>query len=155
MLTCNVKNLQEQIRENEGFQRAIDFLSQIDIDNISLGKIDLDGENVYVRIMEYKTLPFEEVEFEAHKKYIDIHYVINGEEAIWVIDSEKLIEVDEYDSEEDIYCGKPNSTDMVSKIILSKGDLAVFYPSDAHAPKGIVVYSTKVKKMVIKIRHKN
>ena len=155
MLICNIKILQEQLKGGGRFQKAIDFLMQERLENQPLGKINLEGDYVYVRVLEYQTLPFEEVKFEAHKQYIDIHYVIKGEEAIWTVNTEKLCNLDEYNTQKDIFHGSPRKTSEISKVILSQGDLAIFYPSDAHAPKGLVVSSMVIKKIVVKIKIEN
>jgi biofilm protein TabA len=151
MLVCKLNHLAEQVKESDKMQKAVAFLNQKDLERIPSGRVDIDGDEVYARIMEYQTLPYEELKYEAHKKYIDIHYVTAGAEAIGCIDTTELVDTDEYNPEKDIYFGRPRQSAEVSWVILPQGSLAVFYPSDAHAPKGLVGNSSVIKKVVIKI----
>jgi biofilm protein TabA len=151
MLICNLEYLMEQVHEDTRMNLAVNFLINEDLGKLSPGRIAIEGDNVYVRIMEYETIPFEEVKFEAHKKYLDIHYVVSGKEAIWCTDTENIIQTDAYNSEKDVFHGLPKYPDELSKIVLSNGELAITYPSDAHAPKGLVGSSTMIKKIVVKV----
>jgi biofilm protein TabA len=108
MLICKIGHLAEQIKINDNMQKVIEFMNRNDLGKLPLGRIDNDSDNVYVRIMEYSTIPFEELKFEAHKKYIDIHYVATGKEAIGCIDTEKLAVTDDYNSQKDVIHGRPD-----------------------------------------------
>jgi YhcH/YjgK/YiaL family protein len=101
--------------------------------------------------MQYQTIPFEEVKFEAHIQYIDIHYVVAGKEAIGYINTAKLAATDEYNEQKDVFHGRPEPFSDVTWLVLAPGELAVTYPSDAHAPKGIAGSPCLLSKIVIKI----
>ena len=66
--------------------------------------------------------------FEAHKKYIDFQFVLEGEEYISYSNQDALIEVKEYAPEEDIILlkGKDNP------IHVSSGMFYILFPEDAH-----------------------
>jgi biofilm protein TabA len=151
MIVCNLKNLVQQVKDDTRMQKAVEFLMKEDLEKLPAGRINIDGDDVYVRVMDYQTIPFEEVKFEAHKKYIDIHYVVAGKEAIWCVDTDNMMPTDEYNPEKDVFHGLPEKIEEISRVILSKGDLAILYPSDAHAPKGMVGSTITLKKIVIKV----
>lgn len=152
MLVCHRKDLAEQVKLDEKMQMAVDFLQREDLNQIPNGRIDLAGDQVYVRVMEYETVPFEALKFEAHRKYIDIHYVVSGQEAIWCLNTRKFSSTDEYNAEKDVIHGEPRNDEELSKIVLTPGDLAICYPKDAHAPKGMIGSSlVTLKKIVVKI----
>ena len=136
---------------NDKLEKAFEFLKHNDLEKLPLGRIDIDGDKVYAKIMEYDTIPFEELKFEAHKKYVDIHYITAGKEAIGCVDIDKLIKRDEYNIQKDVFFGRPDPYTDTTWIILSEGELAILYPSDAHAPKGMVGSPTLLKKIVIKV----
>jgi biofilm protein TabA len=94
-------------------------------------KIEITSE-IFAIEQSYCTHQSEESLFESHIKYVDIQFLISGEEIIEVVHTD-LLEVDsEYNEEGDysLYKASPNS----SKIIMQRGDLAIFFPMDGHMP---------------------
>ena len=62
---------------------AYEFLSNRDLKNLSEGRYFFD-KGIYCNVESYETK--ERHRFEAHKKYIDIQYIISGSEKIIVED---------------------------------------------------------------------
>ncbi|MDO5677539.1 MAG: YhcH/YjgK/YiaL family protein [Propionibacteriaceae bacterium] len=93
--------------------------------------------------------PSEQVRFEAHRKYADIHVVLSGAERIDVAALNELQEVTPFDQDSDInfHEGDPTVT-----ITLRPGWFAVFYPTDAHRPGTWVDGPAPVVKIVGKLR---
>jgi len=111
-------------------------------------KIEITSE-IFAIEQSYCTRQSKESLFELHIKYIDIQFLISGEETIEVVYTD-LLEVDsEYNEEGDysLYKVNPDS----SKIIMKKGDLSIFFPEDGHMPgiqksnKSQRVFKTVVK----------
>lgn len=48
------------------------------------GKYSIDGDNVFATITEDRTMDFDKTNWESHGNYIDLQYVIAGEEKIGV-----------------------------------------------------------------------
>ena len=68
---------------NPHFPKAFAFLHETDLKSLPDGKVEIDGDNVFAYVSSPKLTPFEkEGEAEAHRKYIDIHVPITGEETI-------------------------------------------------------------------------
>jgi YhcH/YjgK/YiaL family protein len=151
MLICNIDQLASQVKLNEKMQKAIDFLKKTDLNNLPNGRTEIDGEAVYAKVFEYETISWDEVKYEAHEKYIDLQYVISGKEAMGYIDVRKLKKTDEYNPQKDVVHGTPFPAKDVSWTVLTENELAVCYPIDAHAPKGVVETPEKIKKIIIKI----
>ena len=108
------------------------------------GRYDLGNDN-YVNVFEYETKESDGV-FEAHKKYIDIHYVINGEE--------KVLWADKYEQETKPYQADGDySLGMVGhyKEVVLNGILCVFLPDEPHKAGVCIKGSKSVKKAVFKI----
>ena len=94
-------------------------------------KIEITSD-IFAIEQSYETRKSEESLFESHIKYVDIQFLISGEEIIEVVHTD-LLEVDsEYNEEGDysLYKANPNS----SKIIMQGGDLSIFSPMDGHMP---------------------
>ncbi|MDD5371020.1 MAG: YhcH/YjgK/YiaL family protein [Anaerolineaceae bacterium] len=152
MLVCQINDADKQLKIDEKMQKAVEFLRREDLDRLPIGRINLVDDRVYVRVMEYETVPFEALKFEAHRKYIDIHYVVSGQEAIWCLPTQKFASTDAYNVEKDVIHGEPRRVEELSKVVLVPGDMVVCYPEDAHAPKGMVGNATEpLKKIVVKI----
>jgi biofilm protein TabA len=94
-------------------------------------KIEITSE-IFAIEQSYYTRQSEGSLFESHIKYVDIQFLISGEEVIEVVCTD-LLEVDsEYnvDGDYSLYKARPNS----SKIIMQRGDLSIFFPKDGHKP---------------------
>ncbi|MBQ3640572.1 YhcH/YjgK/YiaL family protein, partial [bacterium] len=81
-------------------QDVIDFMLKLKSD-IKSGRYDIDGIN-YVNIDEYKPKSIDMCRFEAHRKYIDIQMVLEGQEFIDVRLAEGLNVNQQYDETRDI-----------------------------------------------------
>ncbi len=87
--------------------------------------------------------------FESHKQYIDVQFILEGEEIIEVINSSDLHIDLAYDEDKDVI--KYKDTSNASQIKLKKGDVAVFFPEDAHMPCLKIGENVKVFKTVVKV----
>ncbi|MFA5010468.1 MAG: YhcH/YjgK/YiaL family protein [Ignavibacteria bacterium] len=135
--------------KNERIKKAITFIKSTDIDSLPDCMSEIDGENIYVIKSVYKTKNKEESYLEAHKKYIDIQYIVSGTEKIGYapLNSQKIHK--DYDEKNDyeLYGGE------CSYITFSKGMFAILFPEDLHKP-GIIndTNSEDVTKIVVKVR---
>ncbi len=129
---------------HKGFHRAFEFLARVS--EHQSGTIEIDGRNLYATISAQPGRPRRDAFLESHRKYIDVHYCMEGEEEIgWrhIEDCEGVR--DPYDSEKDFmsYLDPP-----AAWIKLRPGMFAVFYPEDAHAP---LVSGSLIRKAVVKV----
>ncbi len=58
------------------------YLKGNDINILPEGKYQIEGESIFILIQKYDSQPESEREGESHRKYIDIQFVLNGEEYI-------------------------------------------------------------------------
>ncbi len=111
-------------------------------------KANIDESNFGLEQV-YNSKDREKCFFESHKQYIDVQFILEGEEIIEVANTDSL-EIDTiYDNEKDLV--KYKITDNSSIIKLKKGDIAIFYPEDAHMPCVKLAKSIKVVKTVVKM----
>ncbi len=113
---------------------------------LACGRYDLHS-GIYYGVDEYFTKEFGYPE--VHRKYIDLQYILEGEEIIYVTNISDCSGSKGYDEARDIefFENSANSKELIMKT----GDWAVFYPDDAHTPQIILNKSSKVKKIVVKI----
>ncbi|CAG5600748.1 beta-galactosidase subunit beta [Streptococcus pneumoniae] len=85
--------------------------------------------------------------FETHQKYLDIHLVLENEEAMAVTSPENVSVTQEYDEEKDIelYTGK-----VEQLVHLRAGECLITFPEDLHQPK-VRINDEPVKKVVFKV----
>ena len=116
---------------NEIPQNVKIFIKNILID-FALGRHYIDDNN-YANIEEYFTKPLSKAKYEAHEKYIDIQFLLSGNEKIYYRDKNGLTYDTDYDSDKDIifYNNAVNS----HYIELDGSNFAVIFPHEAHAPQ--------------------
>ena len=78
MFFTNIKLAKKYNYLNEKFLKAYDWLESHDLNSLPAGKYEIDGGDVFANVQEYTTLPVEEKKFEAHDKFFDIQYLIEG-----------------------------------------------------------------------------
>jgi len=112
-----------------GVIKGLKLLRDMDFSAIGDGRHEIDGENLFILLQSYNTKPENDTP-EAHKKYIDIQYLISGQELVGVGPLEEMIQEAEARPDGDIwfYHGP------VSQILLSGERFIVLWPGDAHAP---------------------
>lgn len=128
-----------------GFVKAFDFIRKTDFSKLADGKYEIDGDNIFAIVQEYKTKDI--AKLEGHRKYIDIQYLHSGVELIAYANLENQIIISD-DEEKDLafYEGDGSFIKLESQMF------AIFFPQDLHMPGIKLTESTKVKKIVIKVR---
>ena len=126
--------------------RVIDFMKTLS-SSTPAGHYKIDDNN-YANVDEYKPKPIDSCKFEAHKKYIDIQMVLEGEEQIHITNTDLQIS-EEYNTEKDIMFFV-NTDNNVDKIDLKPFKFVFIYPNEAHKPQ-IKTSTDYIKKVVVKI----
>ena len=149
----SLKEVRKQVSK-EAFQVAFEYLENITSDflDIKNGECikEMLNEDIYVLKQAYYTKNRKDCFFEVHKKYIDIQFMVKGEEYMDICDLDSLEIINEYVEKTDFahYKGKENG---ISKLLIRENCLAIFYPSDAHQPCVKVEKEELIYKAVIKI----
>ena len=102
---------------------------------------------------EYETKTVNENGFEAHKKFIDIQYLLKGSEKNCCLALEKLKETKPY--KEEIDAAFYDSEIPTQELMLGNGYFAIYWPQDGHMPCLSYDVAGKVKKIVIKVTISN
>lgn len=127
----------------EGFR----FLRSADLKTLPVGRIDVAGPAVFALIQDYRTKPVEQGFWEAHRRHIDIQYVVSGAERIGHAPIDTLRVTDAFDDDKDLikFAG---SGDWLT---LREGQFTVFFPQDGHMPSIQLDAPAPVRKVVIKV----
>lgn len=143
--SLNNSKLYENLHND--FQKVFEVLKEI-----SQGKIN--DKTVLVENSVWINPPSEVKEttqpkvFEAHKDYIDIHYIISGEEEFGYSNIDRLKSVKEYDAVSD-YELLDGDKDFIT---LKAGDFCIVFPQDAHIPANQNIGTDKLIRIVAKIK---
>lgn len=137
-------------RNRDRWDKAFDFLLHNDFSKMEPKRYDIDGDNVYATVSEYLTKEESVADYEAHRKYTDIQYVVSGKELIGIAPvSEKTDVTGPYDPSKDI------EFMHVREVRYYPADpqkFFIFFPEDAHKPGIKDGQKTTVRKVVIKIK---
>ncbi len=122
------------------------FLAGQDLTRLSPGKVEIDGEQLFAIVAAEEGRGREQALLEAHRKYLDIQYVVSGADQIGWMPIEDCQRVKlEYDATRDValFYDRPDTW-----LVLPAGSFAIFLPQDAHAP---LAGSGRVHKVVVKV----
>ena len=146
MIVDRLENADQYCDMHPAFARAFAFLRRSDLAQLSADRHDIDGDRLFCSISKGPGRTRAEADLEAHRKYIDIQYVIAGtEEYGWKPTADCRIVQTPYDAEKDIgfFKDEPDSWTTVPA-----GSFVIFFPQDAHAP---LVSDGEIHKAVLKI----
>lgn len=113
------------------------------------GRHPIEGDRLFALPQSYETAPSTEKRFEAHRRFIDIQFVLSGEEVIQHSPTERLEVSEPYHDERDVvFFRDPVSA---SPTLLRAGDFAIYFPHDGHKPGCLHTTPMAVRKIVIKV----
>ena len=112
------------------------------------GRYEFEG-GAYANAETYETVESKDKQFEAHRKFIDVQIIVEGQETIEVADvnSPEFETTVPYVHDIEFMDGPVQSR----KIELHDGEFCVLYPQDAHKPCTHLDGKHRVKKIVIKL----
>lgn len=126
---------------------AISFLKKLDISSLEKGKIEILNDDIFLNIFNLQLSPSVSNVFEYHKKYIDIHFMISGEEIVKLGVMEDQ-ETDHYERDSDngsIVCKDSQSFKLMRKWFV------IYFPGEPHQPDNYLNMNNKVVKGVMKV----
>lgn len=128
------------------------FLKKMFSEALPDGRYYLEN-GIYVNVESYITQKKEERKFESHKRYVDIQFILSGEENILVAPVQRLSVCEEYSVSNDITFYNAYSCKEGEIVHLTVGQALLLKPEDGHMPCIRVEEDTptKVRKAVIKI----
>ncbi len=128
------------------FKELFDFVKNNDLLNRETGRIELDGDILFINNVNPQMLKPTEQVLEVHQKYIDVHFPLDKAETIGVRPLEDCKELkSEFNEADDyaLYSDTPSNF-----ITVNPGEFLIVYPEDAHAP---IIGEGKIRKLIAKI----
>jgi biofilm protein TabA len=128
------------------FKQAFDFLRNTDLVALPLGKVELDGKNLFVNVVDAAGKTPDVAKMETHNKYIDIQVPVTAPETMGWIAGNKLKEITEpYNADKDVSFFGDKASNF---IVVQPLEFAVFFPEDGHQPQ---LFDGIVKKIIVKV----
>ena len=130
------------------WDKAFAYLKETNLQALASGRHVIDGDNVYAIVTEAPSKDYDKTAFESHKRYIDLQYVITGDENMAKAPLASVTVNRPYNETADIayYTGEGQIYTVPQNTFI------LFFPSDAHRPNITPGGNKVVKKIVIKIR---
>lgn len=151
MILDILENANQYAGIHPGIDRALEEMKRFTLDNYGDGRVEVDGDNVFLLLNNYETHPKSESMAEAHRKYIDVMYMVEGVETIYVKNVEKLRCVtEEYTEENEALIAETD--DDATAVRLEAGYFVILFPQDAHSPACDADGKHTVKKIIGKVR---
>ena len=147
MIFGNIKNLYEYEYLKENLKICFEYAKSNNLLNYEKGSYEIDGDNIFVNIVEYETTEVENRFWEAHRNYLDLHLMLDGSEQIDVNFIENMVQK-EFVEKDDFL---PLEGEKNGHVVLNKDDFLICYPNDAHRTAVKVKESEKIKKAIFKI----
>ena len=149
MILGNLKHPSHYSGLGERVVKALQFMNDHDPATLPLGKNFIDGETIYFEVSEIESARPDQKLFEAHKKYLDIHITLEGEEFFGQAMLNTMTrEAKPYNPEKDSAYYEGEGFYLQAP----KGHFVLFLPEDAHKPGVFFNKQGRIKKIVMKIK---
>ena len=147
MTITDLKNCSRIAPLHPAFATLFDFISRKDLLSMPLGRIEIDGENLFINNINPECVAADDQVLEMHRQYIDVHIMLEGRERIgWKSLSDIVNITKVYDAEADCALSDDTPTSFVD---LLPGQMCIVWPEDPHAP---VIGSGKIRKAIAKVK---
>ncbi|MCC7085452.1 MAG: YhcH/YjgK/YiaL family protein [Pirellulales bacterium] len=150
MILGRLEEAHEYSRLHGGFEAAFDILRSTPFQELPPGRHEVMGNDLFLMIDHSEQKGHDGAILEAHRKYIDVQFIVPragaiAEEFGWKPVAACTEATMPYDEEKDVglFGDKPDLW-----FCLPPGNFVVFFPSDAHAP---LAGQGKILKAIVKI----
>ena len=151
MIFSSLSNCHRYLGLVPGLDKAFKYLQKVAASPPEDGRYEIEGERIFAIVATYRTAPRIEKILEGHYNYLDVQYVASGgPEEIHYTAAENASIAEDYDPSTDVVKYDPQCAESV--LVLHPGDLALFWPEDAHMPGVVHQEPREVKKIVVKVK---
>ncbi len=145
MITDHIKNRALYTGVSDGIRQGLEAIASGQYDSAEPGRYELPN-GLYLLVQHYGPKKLEEAVWEAHRNYLDIQYVVSGDEYIgWAPLADMQTKI-EYDPAKDMH----RLTGQGSLVAIPQGYFMILHPDDAHLPC-IEYKAREIVKLVVKV----
>ena len=150
MIFGNIKDLELYSKMGREIEKCLKYIKENDLSNLPKGIHEIEGNDFFVNVVEYDLFNDEDRFWEAHKTYLDVHFMIYGSERRKLNFLDNLL-IKGYDENKD-FVSLEDSNKLNSYVDLRDGDFLICYQSDAHKTALKIDRDEYVKKAIFKIK---
>ena len=114
----------------ERFKAGFEYLQTTDFSSMEKGEYPVSGKEIYLVLAHSQPRERSTAQFEAHREYADLQYVIKGSDFMGYAPLDQLQVTQEYDPETDALLASGTGDFLRT----SPGMFYIFGPQDAHMP---------------------
>lgn len=146
MIADTLENLEKYKEVNPLFPKVVEFLKTHDLSALEIGKIELQGNDCFIKVAQTSPKTREQAKIEAHRNYLDIQIPVSGTEEMGYTPLKDCKGETPYNAGKDVlfFSGLAESY-----LTIKPGMFAIFFPQDGHAPG---VTPDGLKKVIVKVR---
>ena len=145
-----IYDLMENIDRYRGMlpalDRAIDYLERTDLHQLPDGRVDVEGDTIFVNLMTVDFAPDRPI-WECHDEYLDIQIALSDIESIATMPRALMPQIEAFKQEGDAYVcedARPGN-----RIKMEKNSFAICFPQDVHKPS---LGEGRGRKAVVKVK---
>lgn len=147
MILDTIDNIRKYSDVIPALDKVLEFFERTDFSTLRPGRIELDGDRLFVNVCQVESKPREEAPLECHVDYIDIQVPVSADEEMGYTPGCLLKPASvPYDKSSDV-AFHPGLSDCYIKV--NRGMFVVFYPGEGHAPgitpEGVLKFIVKIK----------
>lgn len=147
MIHDSLKNAAKYANVHPRFKKAFDFLIENDLNALEKGKIELEGSDLVVNVVDITGKNPEAARMETHNNFIDIQLPVGAIETMGWKATHKLTEITEaYNEKNDIAFFGDKATSFVT---VQPFEFVIFFPEDGHQPG---IGTGTYRKIIVKVR---
>ena len=147
MITDSLNNCYLYENLHKDFKKVFEVLRKIAEGEVT-ERVVLEEGSVWVSAPAEAVIPEGVRMFEAHRDFIDIHFILSGSEVFGYSNVDSLKITKEYDKDAD-YLLLDGDKNLLA---LHAGDFCITYPQDAHIPAFCKIGEKKLLRVVAKVR---
>lgn len=147
IFTGNAMIMNKKFMENPYYAMAVEYIRTHDLGALENGRHAIDGDNLFVNIVDSQMRPASEARLEVHDRYIDIQVPLSKRET-YGIKPRTCCErpVGEMNPSDDILFYEDPIEETISAEI---GEIVTFAPDTAHAP---LIGEGTIHKAIFKVK---
>ena len=150
MIIGKLSNLIKCKGLNPNLDKAIDYILSNNLLDLSIGKHEIFGEDIFISRQSYIGKPLEETKAENHQIYLDLQIMLKGTEKFGYADilNATLKEIEPYNPDKDV---AKYSCEDEALYVMTESSYAIVYPEDIHRPQ-VKINDENIEKAVVKIK---
>lgn len=148
MITGNIQHLQAA-GLSPSLIAAIDRALSLAPAKLEPGRYELQGDRLFMNVMQFVTQRPEEKQAELHRRYIDIQILLAGEEQIYYGANGSARECGDWHESDDYQLCRTMTEEQC--LTLTAGEFVIFMPGEPHKPGCSLTAPLEIKKVVIKL----